>query len=318
MNKDGKKEIGNDVNNETEGLGFALTLIAALGTIIYTIYNYLLNTPIEPTLFIYICYFISCAFILIIGLFIYIILKGFSIEIEDKKHKKYLNTLSSHLYLMIFSLTPFVFIFLTVKAIDIHFKNKFNFNIGSEICVLFIFIIYIIFITIIFWPKIRKVKNSEVNTKILKTVGIFLLWSVLLLSFLPPLLHFLINDSPFGGQIEVDMQDTYYTKDIQIPISIQITGPDTGLRLLLYKKEFSGLIRIDYIEHIPKNNTNYKDKNNLKIGSNNTLLASSLGSGKYIVFINTTELNPEYYELMFLRTTDKVYHSQGFYLLNNS
>lgn len=318
MNKDGQKEIGNDENNETEGLGFAITLIAGLGTIIYTTYNYLLNTPIEPALHICICYFISCAFILIIGLFIYLILKGFSIEIQDKKHKKYLNILSSYLYLSIFSITSFAFIFMGFKVIDIYFKNNFNIYVDSYIYVLFILIIYIIFISIIFWPKIRTVKYPDDLSKIIKIASPFLLCLLLLFLFWIPLLNYLINDSPLGGEIEVDMQDTYYTNDIQIPISIQITGPDTGLGLFLYRKESSGLKMVDYIEYLPQDNTKYKDKNNLKIESNNTLLASSLGSGKYIVFINTTELTPEYYELMYFRTTDKMYHSRGFYLLNNS
>ena len=34
--------------NETGGLSFAVTLLAALGTILYAVYTYIQNTPIDP------------------------------------------------------------------------------------------------------------------------------------------------------------------------------------------------------------------------------------------------------------------------------
>ena len=35
-------------SNETGGLSFAVTLLAALGTILYAVYIYFQNTPVNP------------------------------------------------------------------------------------------------------------------------------------------------------------------------------------------------------------------------------------------------------------------------------
>jgi len=96
--------------NETEGFRFAVTLLAALGTILYTVYNYLQNTPIDPFRDFFICGFFSIAVILVFGLLLYILIKGYAIEVEDPERKRRLNTRASIIYLIAFPVCTAVLI----------------------------------------------------------------------------------------------------------------------------------------------------------------------------------------------------------------
>jgi hypothetical protein len=41
--------------NETGGFRFAVTLLVALGTIIYAVYTYLQKTPVDPFWYVFAC-----------------------------------------------------------------------------------------------------------------------------------------------------------------------------------------------------------------------------------------------------------------------
>ncbi|CAG1020159.1 hypothetical protein DOJK_00136 [Patescibacteria group bacterium] len=121
-------------------------------------------------------------------------------------------------------------------------------------------------------------------------------------------------DTPLQGQNTIIMENIYYKNDIQIPITIRITGPKTDLSIDLYKKDFnSNLIPIDKLQTL--NPDRNPDKITLSV--NSILTGNALNNGKYNIFINTSNLTTGYYELTSSRNSLKSYSVNSFYLLNN-
>ncbi len=87
---------------DTGGFRFAVTLLAALGTILYAVYTYLQTTPVDSFRYFFICGFFSIAVILIFCLLLYILIKGYSIEVDNQERKRKLNKRASVIYLMVF------------------------------------------------------------------------------------------------------------------------------------------------------------------------------------------------------------------------
>jgi hypothetical protein len=75
-------------SNETGGFRFAVTLLAAFGTLSYAGYNYLQNTPVDPYRYWFVCRLIAVAVILVLGLLFYILIKGYSMEVHDDPDQK--------------------------------------------------------------------------------------------------------------------------------------------------------------------------------------------------------------------------------------
>jgi hypothetical protein len=88
--------------NETGGLSFAVTLLAALGTILYASYTYLQTLSVDSLWYFFICGFFSIAVVLALGLLLYILIKGYSIEVDNRERKRWLNKRASVIYLMVF------------------------------------------------------------------------------------------------------------------------------------------------------------------------------------------------------------------------
>ncbi len=105
------------------------------------------------------------------------------------------------------------------------------------------------------------------------------------------------------------MDNIYYKNSSPIPVSIEITGVNDELSIHLNKSYAKGLIQIDNITLGPNN----KDE---KISGNN-LIGNGFYSGKYYIFINTTNMTEGYYELVFSRSIDKYPYGKSFYLVNN-
>ena len=113
------------------------------------------------------------------------------------------------------------------------------------------------------------------------------------------------------GHITIEMDSVYYKSDEQIPVLISVTGPDTGLSIKLsntLSDYLNSIALIDKLEQYP----------NQKIEHDNSLIGYPLGSGKYIVFITTTNLSPGYYKLECTRTKYKLSGAKGFYLSDDS
>lgn len=143
------------------------------------------------------------------------------------------------------------------------------------------------------------------------------------LIFLLVLLIPIVFYSPLQGHVTMDMESICYKSDAEIPVLIQITGPDTNLSICLLKEESDhSLYEYDSITLISR----YYHSNKTVSGNQSVLLGKAIGSGKYNVFINTTNLSMGYYELVCTRhffpskfsAKEFKGSAKGFYLLNST
>jgi len=308
--------------DKTGGYKFAVALLAASGSILYLIYNYIQNTAIHLHSYYLICLMITGAAISLIGFLAYLFIKGYLMEAQGSENTESLNKIASWLY--IYSLLFFAF--LVYGTIAFFFKNYTPTEIlkvvETVILVtigLFLFIFAFVYIYLHLSNKIPKEtsssKKSSSNKKIL--AGFFLAVVTLLIWIL--LYLCVVFYPPLHGHVEVDMESIYYKNDTQISVLIQATGPNTGLLAVLYKELSGNLSNVSYIGPIEPifvdSESNLEERN---IESNNVLIGNYLGNGKYSVFIDTTNLTTGYYELTCLRIGfyEKTCESKSFYLLN--
>lgn len=152
-------------------------------------------------------------------------------------------------------------------------------------------------------PKLyRYLLNLGIDTGRTKFVT-FCLFEIFMLY----LIVFLVIASLMPGDALIDIGSIHY-KSTPIPVSIKITGPDTGLSINLLKENYEhNLTQIDQIKLEPFHNPN------TIFGNNTILLGNSMENGIYNVFINTTNLTEGYYELVCFRNYQYI---KGFYLIN--
>lgn len=116
----------------------------------------------------------------------------------------------------------------------------------------------------------------------------------------------------FGWPNIVYMDNIYYKNSSMIPVTIQLTGPNTGISINLSKLDSEhNLVQTDLINQLKPNHT-------YKVTVSGNLSANSLENGKYIVFIDTTNLSSGYYELNINRIIYEKTAIKGFYLSNAS
>lgn len=294
-------------NRDTRGLEFAITLLVALGSLILYTKDYIINNPLSDLRYIITVYLLIIATTLVIGLLCYIILKGYSIEEVNSSACTKLATSASKLYRFMFltSAVLFLYIFLSLLAtLILH-------NSSSFIVVLLIAIICTIIgavliskfeVSMDFIPKfITDSIPKQMIVPFLLAVGL-IIW-YLLWSFVPFTLQ---------GHITIDMENIYYNSDEHIPVLIQVTGPDTALSVKLSSiTKDNNLNKRAFIEKL-------EPYPNQKVGHDNSLIGYPLSSGKYIVYINTTNLSTGYYKLEFTRAKNKLSDAKGFYLSNEN
>jgi len=305
-------------SNETGGFKFAVTLLVALGTIVYVGYNYVRQTPLDINSYVFFCVLIPPALMLVICLLFYVLFKGYSMEVPDSKQKNQrnrLNDLSSTIYRMSLLMFAMLFIFMLYVTTLVLVSPK----IGkfTEWCILFLIIIGIVPSLVVYW-LLNKNKKSRLKQKSVWINYITPGATVLLLSMLFWLAVFpsVVDFTPLQGHVTVDMESICYKNDTPIPVLIHVTGPNTVLSICLVKEEsnhnLEGIDKIKYLE--PERNTTKTVS-----GENSTLVGNALNYGTYNVFINTTNLSAGYYELVCKRPKyEKTYGARGFYLLNSS
>ena len=288
-------------SNETGSFRFAVTSLAALGTIIYSVYAYLQTTPIDPNWHAIICGFISVALILVGGFLAYILIKGYSLEVQNLTQKDYLPNLASSIYLLSFLmfimllaylLCVFALIILKIEITDLNSMAIMLITIAAGIVFTF--------------PLLRKKPILVVPF----VFCVFIYCGIFLLTVYPSV----VDLPPLQGHITVDMESIYYKNDAPIPVMIHITGPNTGLSIFLLKEESDhSLSRIEKIWLNPKC---YSDKTE----SGKFLVGNTLDYGTYNIFINTSDLRTGYYELRCERQVyeKKTYGGKSFYLVNSS
>ena len=322
--------------NETGGFRFAVTLLAAFGTLLYGGYTYLQTTPVDPYRYWFVCRLIAVAVILVLGLLLYILIKGYSMEVQDSK---YPGELAKYIYIGVFS----IFIMLLIYIFAFSLLGYVIKTENSAITILLSIIISITVGSVFFLPLLRHSNNSKSKEKeielqiqkeekffvpkaisglhllrkkpkgrilnaLLIAEVMFFCFLILLENLFPTVLY-----SPLQGHVTVDMESIYYQNVSQIPVLIHVTGPNTNISIYLLQKESNhNLSSMENITLIPKH-PSYKTE------SGKYLVGNTLDYGTYNVFINTTDLSAGYYELSCMRQYYwKTYGTKGFYLLNSS
>ena len=299
-------------SNETGGFKFAVTLLVALGTISYAVYNYVQTTPINPLGYVLFPILISAAPILAGGLLLYILIEGYSMGVHGDPNKKMrLKDKASSIYLITFFSFTVLFVFLLVYSMCTFFLAYLIllspdlkiaiFYIVAPIVALIVFCCIVISLGI-FFEWLDKRLSSKISRGYWKgfLISCFA-FSIILVLIVP-------NLTP-QGHVTVDMESTYYKNDAPIPVLIHVTGPNPGLSIKL-----QNLTKVYNLTLKPEHNPFETEFSN-----NSTLVGNALNYGTYNVFINTTNLSAGYYELKCIRKGyNKTYGVRWFYLLNSS
>ena len=287
-------------NKKNEGLKFAVTLLAAFGTIIFTAHNYFQNTTVDIFWYALISGVTVVLIILSTLLIVYVLIKGILIEFPDCDRKDSIEKYMSSFYLLSFIAT-IVTLIIILSA----------FFLIRDLTNLFIAGILVLFMVILlFW---RYLKNIDPNNSFIDgiVIGSLILLLVSVIIWVP--LFDIVLKSPLQGDVTIDIDSIYYRNDTPIPLSIQTTGPNSGIRIFLYNKERNS--------YFLKDNIYLKSKYNLsttKYGDNSILFGNSMENGKFNVFIRSKQLPEGYYELICERTYDNKMSAESFYLLNTS
>lgn len=318
---------------KNSGYKFAAAFLVATGSILYVIYDYIQNSPVSGHWYFVTCALIAGTFFSILGFLSYIFIEGYLVVVRDHIHAEDLNKIGTFLYkyslLFIIFFIPGSMLVILMDTYPI--IEKIFLVISYFIIVLFVIIAIIAIIFIIL--KKTKHKKPKPPTdqsrpftkrlKLHKDVLLPIVWGVALFIFVC-IVGFIASWPPFQGHVTIiDMESVHYKNDTQIPVLIQVTGPNTGLYAFLYKKLPGNLSNISDIYSIGPIEPIFVDsESNIggNIESNNVLVGSYLGNGKYSVFINTTNLTTGYYELACLRRVfyEKTCESKSFYLLTRS
>ena len=316
---------------KNSGYKFAVAFLVATGSILYVIYDYIQNSPVSGHWYLVTCALIAGTFFSILGFLSYIFIEGYLVVVRDHIHTEYLNKIGTFLYkysllFIIFFIPGSMLVILmdTYPIIEKIFRA-----ISYVIIVLFVIIVIIaIFFIILKKGKQKKPEpptdQSRPFTKRLKDIllpiggGVAL--SIFFVIFVC-IVAFISSWPPFQGHVTIYMESVHYKNDTQIPVLIQVTGPNTGVLAIVYKELSGTLSNISYIGPIePIFIDPESDIEERNIESNNILVGNYLGNGKYSVFINTINLTTGYYELTCLRRGyyEKTCESKSFYLLNKS
>lgn len=302
----------NDENGEYK---FVIAILAGTISFLYTSFSYIQNTAINAFEYLSLCALISLALIILIVYFIYFIFKGFSMELKGENHEQIKN-IASKIYLINFFICATFLIILVVVLVIINsivlFKNSLLFYTLMTIS-LTVFVLISIYCMSSKFQIDGDLDNFMIGalnitlTKILLIFAfIFILWVILFI---------FIGVQSHQGNIEFDMDKIYYKNDKQIPVLMKITGPDTYFTIGLYHDNSNDLIQIWNIRNLGPNY--FKDLKTTNFISSDSAVASSLGSGKYNIFINTTNLTTGYYQIKCSRQSyGKDSYEYGFYLLD--
>ncbi len=145
--------------DRSDGFKFAVTLIVAFLTFSSGIYNYVENNPVNDLLYKLFKILFPLFSFTVLGLVIYIIVKGVSLEIDSFQDKRKLEDLSSLIYLSTFKVSLIsTLVILIVNIFDL-LSTKYVFSIKSDMLI-YIEILLLIFILRCYLLKVLLIKNS--------------------------------------------------------------------------------------------------------------------------------------------------------------
>ena len=314
------KSEKNGHNGDTKGLQFAITLLAAFGSIAYTTYAYFQANPVSDLNYTLVAIVFPALLILPMGLIFYVIIKGYMIEYNHEDSKKLREFVSGY-YKSLFLMSSLVLLFVLLASLVPLFTLlallvplSLALYIDNSLILIAIFLIVSIGTCIIYFKYhpmkyiIGFITNSNkfiINQRFWKVAILLFIGLSFWLALWPSTTHIL------QGHITIDMESVYYKSDEQIPVLIHVTGPYTGLSVKLSNiSKHNNLNQIAFIEKL-------EPHSNQKIKRNKSLIGDTLSSGEYIVFINTTNLSTGYYKLECMRTKYGLSDAKSFYLSNN-
>jgi MFS family permease len=207
-------------SNKTGGLSFAVTLLGVLGSISYAVYKYFQNNPVSPYWYWLVCGLIPVALILVLCLLFYILIKGFSMEVQDSEHRKYLEKGAS----LIYQGTFLIFTMLLVLIVFVFFFTYLKIGIVGVVSV-FTVSISILVGALLVLPRLKK------NPQRICIILVYMLFVGGLLWL--PLHSAVLLYYPLQGRVTADMESIYYKNDVPIPVLIQVTGPNPDLSIKL-------------------------------------------------------------------------------------
>lgn len=145
--------------NETGGFRFAVTLLAAFGTLSYAGYNYLQTTPVDPYRYWFVCRLIAVAVILVLGLLFYILIKGYSMEVHDDPDQKNLEKWASRFYRGVFLVFACLLAFITFALVlNFVFVSAYS---GFMVCIVLTVVFVVVFSIVLVKTFLKK--NSMVE-----------------------------------------------------------------------------------------------------------------------------------------------------------
>ena len=333
------------INEKTDGFKFAVTALTAIGTSLFVVNNFFQNNAVDVKYYAPTVALISNALILVLFLLFYIFIKGVLMEFPSSTYpnlKTLYSTLASFIYSIAFLLflMTFTLVFWSVFFIGLRFDFYtdyfiLSFSLISSLILGFPNIKQVSehlefpefkseYLDSLFEKALNKLGLGPINTKLKKheqeineSVNIFLIFILLFFIGLVLLIYLIpmVSISPLQGQVTINIDTINHKNNAVIPVTIQLTGPNSGFSVNLSKKSNgSGFISIDSIPNLEP----YHNLTNVTLGDKSIIFGNSLENGKYNVFINTTNLMEGYYELRATRIFYEKTDVKGFYLLNAS
>ena len=322
--------------DKNDGYKFAIAFLAASGSIFYATYNYLQNTPIRWEAFVVLCFALACVLISIICFLTYILIKGYLMETKNDDIAKILNKSAQVVYkfaLGFFAFSSMLFLCTFLGVLVHSFFTELLREVGVVSIVIYcvsfflsIIIFSLVYILIVYyrgehrsWSHfLHLFSNPIVKNAWMHWTGIGIIVVVVLFFVYCVALY-----TPLQGHVTVDLESVYYKNNTPIPVSIQVTGPNTEMVVLLYKKNSINSSALVSILGIMKPDFFGQGSDDLlkrNLCSDNVSVGSYLGNGKYCVFINTTNLPTGYYELMCIRKYywKETCEGKSFYLVNKN
>ncbi len=287
---------------QTDGFKFAVTLLAAFGAVLLTVYDHFQGIAVDERSYVFAIKVLSCMILVVFFFVMYIFLKGYYFETIHPIVGDLARMMYEMAFLLFVSFVVYGFLYLVETDLPV-------------IADIVIFIVMgIIFLIIIIRLEMKAQLHECPGGGCIRVAleGLAFFCMLLLCSnILFPVLFTTLSNSPLQGDAVIDMESINCGDDTQIPVFIKVTGLNTNILINLSKENSNhSLIGIDSIKLDPIHNP---DKTSH--GENLILVGNALGYGSYNVFINTTDLTVGYYELSCIRKDG--YTVKGFYILNN-
>lgn len=116
-----------------DGFKFAVTALTAIGTLSYLIYNYFQNTAVDFNLYLLGLSMVTLGIMSSFLLVVYVLIKGFSMEVQDSNQRNKYELIASAMYRSTFWLTLMLFIYIyifrnPINSWTVHFYKRCHIN----------------------------------------------------------------------------------------------------------------------------------------------------------------------------------------------